>query len=60
MEESKLDFSLWKADESEAEDICQELKEFLTDLDSKTPDPGTGVDRLMSRLNQLDQQDDDN
>jgi len=37
MEESKLEFSLWKADESEAEDICKELKDFLMDLDSKTP-----------------------
>jgi len=54
MEESKLDFSLWKADESEAEDICQELKEFLTDLDSKTPDPDTNVDRLIRRLSMLD------
>lgn len=25
MEESKLDFSMWKGDESEEEDICQEL-----------------------------------
>jgi len=54
MEESKFDFSLWKADESEAEDICQELKEFLTDLDSKTPDPDTNVDRLIRRLSMLD------
>ena len=25
MEESKLDFSMWKGDETEEEDICQEL-----------------------------------
>lgn len=56
MEESKLDFSMWKGDESEEEDVCQELKEFFTDLDSKSPDPnsGAGVDRIMIRLNQLD------
>lgn len=60
MEESKMDFSMWKDEENEEENICQELQEFFIDLEAKLPDSTPGVDRIMHRLNQLDQQDDEN
>jgi hypothetical protein len=37
MEESKMEFSLWDNEESEEDKVCQQLQNFITDLELNSP-----------------------
>lgn len=50
MEESKMDFSLWDNEESEEDKVCQQLQNFITDLELNSPQLSK-VNRMMTRLN---------
>ncbi len=50
MEESKMEFSLWDNEESEEDKVCQQLQNFITDLELNSPQLSK-VNRMMTRLN---------